>query len=266
MPRLPIEVTAAATAPAAACELAYVDARERVISTRTKNALKRVYDALRHLVDLGTSDFGVANVARAVEALHPGLGPKEQSIRNAEGRPYRELIAAFRLAYAREAPKAERRPAADDLLASIRDQAVATRVRELQLLVEELTRRNAYLKRQYDTLRAVDPRVLLGDPPRGEAPLSVAPALPPHQVRAVRDFLAHATDLLECQWDEATGELLTTTRHRVAGRGFRQALLAVSGEQGGQERSDDVAGFVRHEGLGQGAARQGPAPPGARES
>lgn len=254
MPKLPTKVTAAGTSPAAAtCEMVYADARERATSTRTKNALRRVYDALTHLVELGSTDFGIANVARAVQALHPGLGPREQSIRNAEGWPYRNLIAAFRIAHAPREPEPGRRRAVDDLLASIRDQAVATRVRELQLLVEELTRRNTYLKRQYDTLQAVDPRMLLGDQRSGGVPPPEPPLLQPHQVRAVREFLARATDLLECQWDEATGELLTATRHRVAGRGFRQALLAISGEQERQERrarSRDVSAPVRVDGAG----------------
>jgi CRISPR/Cas system CSM-associated protein Csm3 (group 7 of RAMP superfamily) len=41
-----------------------------------------------------SADFSIASVARAVEALALG-GPKAQSIRNAEGKDFRDLIRAY---------------------------------------------------------------------------------------------------------------------------------------------------------------------------
>jgi hypothetical protein len=214
------------------CEAAYAVALESCGNNASRSAVGRVYDAVCHLVETRSTDFGYANVARVVQRLYPGEAPKTQSIMNEGGKRYRRLIDAFERAYTKPAAAPGRpRSEVDDLVASIRDQVVATRVREMDAEIESLTKANRMLKKQFDTLKPVDPRTLLS---AGTAPAAAqdtaAPALPtihPWEAKAVSDFLKNATNLLECAWDEETGALLASSGMRVTGRGFRQVLTAL---------------------------------------
>lgn len=175
--------------------------------------------------ETNTSDYTIAAVARGVLALGYS-GPKEQSIRNKEGKDYRDLIAAFAKEY--NEPKAKRIPLEDDLVASISDHRAAARVLMIINENRSLQRRIDILHTQYKQLAAIELT------PQGVGPRVAAarPQFSDMEIGAVRKFLSRVEDV-DCSFDIHTGALLHE-RHglEIGPPGFQQALLKIVGGPG----------------------------------
>lgn len=124
----------------------------RTTDKRKLRSLENVRRALEVMREQKTADFTVASVARTIQAL--GLrGPKEQSMRNAEGKDFRDLITAYVQTHGKEQQThgKEQRATAnteiDAIVSSIPDLRTAAQVR--WTMVE-----NRSLKRRLDLLRA----------------------------------------------------------------------------------------------------------------
>jgi hypothetical protein len=125
-------------------EQVYQEILARTESMRKRKNLKNIWDALEHLRLLKSQDFSIASVARAIAAIgRPG--PKEQSIRNAEGQDFREVIAAYSSHFG--SIREVRPPSlSEDLIASIGDLRTAA-------LVQTVLNENTSLKRRLDLLK-----------------------------------------------------------------------------------------------------------------
>lgn len=208
----------------------YAEIRLRNASPRKQRSLANIRQSLDHLVRVRSSDFSVVNVARTIEDLKLP-GPKEQSIRNAEGADYRELIAVWAAAHGPRA--SEPAPSEDDLIAGIPDPRTAGMVR---IVMAE----NRSLKRRLDMLHATFAQL---------APLQTMPTTIPSggqitatsatstsavgtvtddEASTLRGFLANLAEL-ECHLDPTTGALIHRTGLEMAGPGFGTLLHRLSG-------------------------------------
>ena len=207
----------------------YEELRARTSNKRKRTNLERVWTALEHLGRLKTKDFSVAAVARAVDAL--GLpGPKAQSIRNADGRDFRELISAY-AAESGDAEQAKRSSVDEQLVTTISDPKSREQVK---LLLAD----NASLQYRIDCLKALVGNlspVSLTRPEDGErgaaqtalpAPQGVAPDLSDREIGSIRAFIENV-DQVECTWDEGSGALLDRDGYEVAPPAFLDALRKV---------------------------------------
>lgn len=205
----------------------YQEILARTVSGRKKRYLSNVRQALAHLRDLGSSDFSWANVGRAVEGL--GLpGPKTQSIRNADGKDYRDLITAF-AAEAGVRPEAKATPE-DEIEAKLVgvDLRTAAQVRWILQENKSLKRRLDLLKRAFSELQPVTEQELVAGRMPALAPGAAAgQAFTDAEVAAVRKFL---TDLPELDWevDPSSGALVRRGGFDVAAPGFYQALQKIT--------------------------------------
>jgi hypothetical protein len=196
--------------------------------SRRKHAnLANVWKALEHLRGLRVKDFSVASVGRTVAALDLG-SPKTQSIRNSEGKDYRDLISAFAAQFG-ETREIRSTSPAEDLVASIEDPKTAAQVKLLTSENTALKRRLDLLKNAYSRLKPLSEfRVDSSDeatPATLAQPLS-APALgrlPDDEVGAIRWFLENVPEM---DWtvDEATGAILDMRGREVAPPYFVHAL------------------------------------------
>jgi len=102
----------------------------RTTSKRKQRSLTNVWNALEHLRGVKSRDFTAASVARTIEVLKLP-GPKAQSIRNAEGRDFREIIRAYAAEYGDPKSKKSEYPESAEFLFGISDLRTAAKVREL---------------------------------------------------------------------------------------------------------------------------------------
>jgi hypothetical protein len=177
---------------------------------RRRNNIDRLYEALMHIHQSKSVDYSISNVARVINQLGH-TSPKEQTIRNAEGIDFREMIAAFREAFGTFKAKAAT-DRDNDLAAGLPD--IKTRAR-VEWLVEE----NKILKRRLDLLhnlvRTMEPvhDVALTDGTR----LQLAPAHATSageknlytdiEQKSVRAFISNV-DEIGCVFDERSGALI----------------------------------------------------------
>jgi hypothetical protein len=111
---------------------------------RRRRSLENIWRSLEHIRDIGSNDFNIANVCRTIPAL--GLtGPKEQSVRNIEGKSLRILIEIYAIEYGRKQVKVPTKD--EELVASIDDHRTAALV--LNILAE-----NRSLKYRLDILKS----------------------------------------------------------------------------------------------------------------
>jgi hypothetical protein len=137
-----------------AAEQAYQDLLAVTQSLRKRNSLKNVWDALEHLRQMKSQDFSIASVARAIQAMGR-VRPKDQSIRNAEGQDFRDLIDKYTSHFG--SGREERpRSLSEDLVASIPDHRAAALVQMLLNENTSLQRRLDILKNQFSKLAKVD--------------------------------------------------------------------------------------------------------------
>jgi hypothetical protein len=111
-------------------EQLYVDMKAAVQSPRKKRNLGNVWRALEHPAEMKSTDFSIASVARAIQALSLSE-PKEQSIRNTEGKDFRDLIRAYGNEHGVPAKGASESSEEERIVGSIVDLRTASMVREL---------------------------------------------------------------------------------------------------------------------------------------
>ncbi|KQW84706.1 gamma-mobile-trio protein GmtX [Ensifer sp. Root127] len=195
----------------------------RTDNQRRLNSLANLYNTLRHLVSVGSNITSVAAIASAVESL--GFhAPKAQSIRNVEGKDFRDLIGAYITLNGVAAPS---EPSNDEkLVGGIDDLQVAAQVRWI-------LNENRSLKRRLDLLHAafqkLEPVKLIG------ASTSVGEAgdsddlvgFTEMEIEAVSQFLANISDIY-CTIDETSGALLYKEDLEIAPPGFGQALAKLT--------------------------------------
>lgn len=200
----------------------YVEIISRTGSQRRLNSLKNLYDTLRHLLSVKSKATSVAAIAKAVEAL--GFNsPKAQSIRNVEGRDFRDLIRVYSV-LSDDGKTVE--PSDDEkLIGGIDDLKIAAQVK--WLLAE-----NRSLKRRLDLLHAefqkLQPVKLLVAASSGETRSADGfLGFTKIEIDAVREFQANLSEI-DCVIDEGSGALLYKGKLEIAPPGFRQALVKLT--------------------------------------
>lgn len=195
----------------------------RTDNPRRLNSLRNLYNTLRHLLSVGSNVTSVAAIARTVEELGFNA-PKAQSIRNVEGRDFRDLISAY-LALSDDKRSGE--PSDDEkLVVGIEDLQVAAQVRWI-------LNENRSLKRRLDLLHAafqkLEPLKLLSAAPSSKEPGSGSDLVgfTEIEIEAVREFRANLSDIY-CVIDETSGALLYKENLEVAPPGFGQALAKLT--------------------------------------
>lgn len=177
---------------------------------RRRNNIDRLFEALMDIYQSKSVDYSISNVASTINRLGHNSS-KEQTIRNAEGADFREMISAFREAFGIVKAKATTEKDGD-LAASLPD--IKTRAR-----VEWLMEENKILKRRLDLLhnlvRTMEPvhDVALTDGTR----LQLAPAhatsadqknlFTESEQRSIRAFLSNV-DEIGCVFDASSGALI----------------------------------------------------------
>ena len=206
-------------------------------STRKRKSLTNVWKALEHLRAVKSSEFTVASVARAIEALHLA-GPKAQSIRNAEGHDFREIIVA----YAREFgdPKSQKPedPEFDHILSAIPDLRTAAFVRELMCESRSKDRRISLLKNLISKLTPVELKAdgsFAPIPGKGFPQASSPQSFSPTDIAAAASFRRSIEDSgeeLGLQFEQSSGALLWKDGVlEVARPGFLHLLSRIAGTE-----------------------------------
>ena len=201
----------------------YDECVSRTNNARRLNSLRNLYKTLRHLLSVGSDVTSVAAVARSIEELGFDV-PKAQSIRNVEGKDFRDLIGAYvTLSGAKKSGK----PDDDEILVlGIADLRVAAQVRWI-------LNENRSLKRRLDLLHAefqrLEPVKLLSaaaptSEPNSEGELVGFTEI---EIEAVKQFRANLIDI-HCIIDETSGALLYNESFEVAPPGFGQALTKLT--------------------------------------
>ncbi|NKL02972.1 hypothetical protein GFM02_33260 [Rhizobium leguminosarum bv. viciae] len=200
----------------------YGEIVSRTDNQRRLNSLRNLYNTLRHLLSVKSNATSVAAIAGAVAALGFSV-PKAQSIRNVEGKDFRDLISAY-CAISDNGKSGE--PSDDEkLIGGIDDLKIAAQVK--WLLAE-----NRSLKRRLDLLHSefqkLQPMKLLGTLPVTENPASTEfLGFTKIEIDAVREFQANLSEI-DCVIDEASGALLYRGKLEIAPPGFKQALVKLT--------------------------------------
>lgn len=208
-----------------ALDVLYDEFVSRTTNARRRNSLENLYKTLRHLLSVGSNVTSVAAVARSIADLGFNA-PKAQSIRNVEGKDFRDLIDSYLALSDRNVSDT---PSDDQKLVSgIDDLQVAAQVRWI-------LNENRSLKRRLDLLHAafqkLEPIKLLTtaaatDEFDGDAGHISFTEM---EIDAVREFQANLSDI-HCTLDAASGALLYNGNLEVAPPGFGQALAKVTGK------------------------------------
>jgi hypothetical protein len=190
--------------------------------SRKKQNLANVWGALEHLRAIRSTDYSVASVARTIRALG-APGPQEQSIRNAEGKDFRDLILAYGARYG----MAEREPASSEetIVAQITDQRLAAQVRALLHQNRSLRGR---LDAAHAAFRKLAPLATAAGRTLGAGPEGTpgTPTFTSMELASVRAFLGNLPEL-DCHLDPVTSALRLSNGTEVAGPGFGNALRKV---------------------------------------
>lgn len=208
-----------------ALDALYDEIVARTDSQRRLNSLKNLYETLRHLLSVKSSATSVAAVARAVHSLGH-TAPKAQSIRNVEGKDFRDLIAAYtNLSDDRKSGA----PSDDDkLVGDIEDLKIAAQVRWLLNENRSLKRRLDLLHAQFQKIEPI--RLLAAGLPSDDAGSErESHGLTKIEIDAVRQFRSNLPDI-DCVIDETSGALLYREKLEIAPPGFGQALVKLTGK------------------------------------
>jgi hypothetical protein len=185
----------------------------RTSSKRKQRSLSNVWNALEHLRQMKSRDFTAASVARAIEALKLP-GPKAQSIRNAEGQDFRDIIRSYESEHGDKTNKQSGCSDPDEFLYGISDLRTAARVRELLADYRSSQRQINMLKNLISKLSPVeldcDPSFA---PPVAKelAASTVRPEFSPMEVNSVVSFLKEieeSGEYLGIRFDSSSGALL----------------------------------------------------------
>lgn len=207
-------------------EALYLEILSRTNSIRKKKNLKNVWDALQHLRAMRSQDFSIASVARAIQALDRN-SPKEQTIRNSEGKDYCDLIRLYESIFGKKRDSAA--PTKDDeLVYGIQDLRAAAIFRSKLHEVASLTRRNSLLHNELSKRAAeeVAPRRVNTLPTDPSA--STVTQLTLIETSSMAHFLnfigSHGADLDLAFHPESGALLWRDGVLELATAGFRQAL------------------------------------------
>lgn len=185
----------------------------RTDSKRKQRSLSNVWSALEHLRQMKSRDFTAASVARAIEALKLP-GPKAQSIRNAEGQDFRDIIRAYESEYGEKTNRLSGCSDPDDFLYGISDLRTAARVRELLADYRSSQRQINMLKNLISQLSPVEIDDDLSFAPLVAKELAAPTAHPefsPLEINSVVSFLKEIEESGEClniRFDSSSGALL----------------------------------------------------------
>ncbi len=196
-------------------------------SPRTQRSLNNVWAALESLAKRRGAEITVASVAREIQYLKLA-GPAEQSIRNPEGRIYRDLITAFAREHGR-APDGASTNESVRLLAGIPDIATQTEVR---LLLADKASLQGQVTALREALRRLPPTNLTAEPTNLPAAATLGGGFTDIERRAVAEFVRNLHELDGVSVVEETGAL-RGPGFDLAGPGFMSALRKVvtSGER-----------------------------------
>lgn len=200
----------------------YNEIVSRTGSQRRLNSLKNLHDTLRHLLSVKSKATSVAAIAGAVGSL--GFdGPKAQSIRNVEGKDFRDLINVYiTLSDNRTADE----PSNDEkLVGGIDDLKIAAQVKWLLAENRSLKRRLDLLHAEFQKLQPV--KLLVAAPPGDEPTAGEFLGFTKIEIDAVTTFQANLSDI-DCVIDETSGALLYKGKLEIAPPGFRQALVKLT--------------------------------------
>lgn len=193
----------------------------RTNNKRRLNSLRNLYKTLRHLLSVGSDVTSVAAIARSIEEL--GFdAPKAQSIRNVEGKDFRDLIGAY--VTLSGAKQFEKNNDDEKLVLGIADLRAAAQVRWILNENRSLKRRLDLLHAEFQELKPV--KVLSATAPDsgGEGELIGFTEI---EIEAVKQFRANLVDI-RCVIDETSGALLYNGSFEVAPPGFGQALTKLT--------------------------------------
>lgn len=201
----------------------YDECVTRTNNTRRLNSLRNLYKTLRHLLSVGSDITSVAAIARSIEELGFDV-PKAQSIRNVEGKDFRDLIGAYvTLSGAKKSGK----PNDDEnLVLGIADLRVAAQVRWILNENRSLKRRLDLLHAEFQGLKPV--KLLSAAAPTSESGSEgELVGFTEIEIEAVKQFRANLIDI-HCIIDETSGALLYNDSFEVAPPGFGQALTKLT--------------------------------------
>lgn len=201
----------------------YEECVTRTNNTRRLNSLRNLYKTLRHLLSVGSDVTSVAAIARSVEELGFDV-PKAQSIRNVEGKDFRDLIGAYvTLSGAKKSGKPND---GENLVLGIADLRVAAQVRWILNENRSLKRRLDLLHAEFQGLKPV--KVLSAAAPSSESGSEgELVGFTEIEIEAVKQFRANLIDI-HCIIDETSGALLYNDSFEVAPPGFGQALTKLT--------------------------------------
>ena len=214
----------------------YVDMKAAVQSPRKKRNLENVWISLEHLTEMKSTDFSIASVARAIQALSLS-GPKEQSIRNTEGKDFRDLIRAYGNEHGVPAKGASESSEEERIVGSIIDIRTASMVRGLLNKNRSKNRRINMLKNLIGTsppLYIASELALNPSAPKAEAAAGKM-MWSPMEIAAVVSFIRNIRDSgedLNLHFEPASGALLWKDGVvEVARPGFLGVLKKIAGEE-----------------------------------
>lgn len=201
----------------------YDECVSRTNNKRRLNSLHNLYKTLRHLLSVGSDVSSVAAIARSIQDLGFDV-PKAQSIRNVEGKDFRDLIGAYAtLSSAKESGKANDE---ESFVLGIVDLRVAAQVRWVLNENRSLKRRLDLLHAEFQRLQPI--KLLSAAAPINE---SVSEddlvAFTDIEIQAVKLFRTNLIDI-DCVLDETSGALLYKGSFEVAPPGFGQALTKLA--------------------------------------
>jgi hypothetical protein len=165
-------------------------------------------------------------------------GPKAQSIRNAEGRDFREIIRAYSAEYGDSKSKKGQCPESDEFLFGISDLRTAAKVRELLADNRSMERQINLLKNFISKLAPVElnPEGSFAPPVVKELTESgVQQEFSPMEIDSVVSFLKaieESGESLSIRFDPSSGALLLQEGIlELAGPGFLHALSKIAGKR-----------------------------------
>lgn len=209
----------------------------RTTSKRKQRNLTNVWNALEHLRGVKSRDFTAASVARTIEVMKLS-GPKAQSIRNAEGQDFREIIRVYSSEYGDSRNKKSQCSESDEFLFGISDLRTVARVRELLADNRSMARQINLLKNFISKLAPVElnHEGSFAPPIAKELTESgIQKEFSPSEIDSVITFLKAIEESgksLSIQFEPSSGALLWKKGIlELAGPGFHHALSKIAGKR-----------------------------------
>ena len=230
----PREIRPVDQTPPSKSEQLYSETMLRTGSPRKQKSLTNVWKALEHLREVKSHEFTFANVGRTIKAMKLEGGPEAQSIRNEEGRDYKEIIRAYSAEYGGPQGKKSEYSESDEFLFGIQDLHTRVKVREALANSRSKVRRIDLLKNFISKLSPVElnPVGSFAPPVVKELTESaVHNEFNPMEINSVVSFLKaieESGEGMSLRFDPASGALFWKEGAvEAAGPGFLYALLKI---------------------------------------